>query len=133
MIIVQITHVIILNVVSDPFLLSEYFFQACCVFQIDLLHNYCRICIPVRIATRVRVSLSHHACIFRDDTVNIHRTSRHALHLLSSKITSPSMAKRRAHGVVLENGANPSRGALSRPSCSNGGAARSGAPHYGNG
>lgn len=33
MIIVQITHVVILNVVSDPFLLSEYFFQACCVFR----------------------------------------------------------------------------------------------------
>jgi len=53
-----------------------------------------------RIATRVHVS-SHHARIFSDDMVNIHHSLPHALHLLSSKITSPSMVKRRARGICI--------------------------------
>lgn len=49
---------------------------------------------PHRIIIRVRISLPHHAYIFRDDMMNIHHSTPHVLHLLSSKITSLSMVKR---------------------------------------
>lgn len=64
--------------------------------------------------------------IFSDDTVNIHRSSRHALHLLSSKITSPSMAEHCVQHLYWKMETPLSRGvSFAFPSYSNGGDTKS--------
>lgn len=71
--------------------------------------------------------------VYLEMTVNIHHSSRHALHLLSFKITSPSMVETSRAAFVLESGDTPSEKVPSRiPRVQNGRRGGPG-PHYGNG